>query len=264
MLFSGLIMIAAACGSVSEPDKAINRLVETEVFNEAVTSRIAETLALYPNHTQFAIAFVEGDDHFFYGAQRNRDTLQTIDNYDRVFESGSITKVFTSALLAIADEEGVVRANGPVQDILDFDLNEGNDITFLQLSNHTSGLSRVPPMLGDIILNFRNPYRRYSEERFRNYLSKDMSLDSDPGIEYAYSNTGSGLLGYALSQAYGTSYSELISEKIFSPLGMTRTTTDREIVKEFLVEGRNSRGRITPVLGCSSPGRRRCSFIHGE
>ena len=54
----------------------------------------------FPQHTEFSIAFINNDQVSYYGFKRVQDTIAYVDNSDTVFEIGSITKVFTSTLLA--------------------------------------------------------------------------------------------------------------------------------------------------------------------
>ena len=52
------------------------------------------------NQTQISIAFIKNGDISYYGIKRQNDTISIFDNYKSIFEIGSITKVFTSNLLA--------------------------------------------------------------------------------------------------------------------------------------------------------------------
>ncbi len=117
------------------------------------------------------------------------------------------------------------------------------DFTFLQLSNHTSGLPRLP---GGYTLNFlwnmNNPYKIFNEEELRTYLKDDLVVPRDPGETHRYSNLGAGLLGFFLGEIDQSSYEELLQEKIFEPMGMSRSTTVREMIEEYLVTGLTKRG----------------------
>jgi serine-type D-Ala-D-Ala carboxypeptidase/endopeptidase len=66
---------------------------------------------------------------------------------DTVFEIGSITKVFTSILLADMVQHGEVSLNDPIAKFLPksvrFPTKDGKEITLLDLSTHTSGLPRI-------------------------------------------------------------------------------------------------------------------------
>ena len=61
---------------------------------------VEQMLKEFPDKTEFAIALIRNGEVVYYGTQRSSDTLITIENRDKTFEIGSLTKVFTSTLLA--------------------------------------------------------------------------------------------------------------------------------------------------------------------
>jgi CubicO group peptidase (beta-lactamase class C family) len=250
LLIAGLVFISAllfqACSSVSEPEKAVYSLEPSEIISNEQIDRIGNAIALFPNETQLSIAFVIDSTAYFYGAVREQDTLKTIQNSRDVFEIGSISKVFTSTLLAHLIDQGTLNANDQVRPYLGFAMRDSVDFTFKQLANHTSGLPRVPSgFIWSALLNRDNPYRDYDEEKLRTYLTEDVELNSSPGEEHAYSNLGAGLLGYALEQVEGSTYQELLDSLIFEPYNMNRSSADREDVQEYLVPGLDKRGTVT-------------------
>jgi CubicO group peptidase (beta-lactamase class C family) len=160
---------------------------------------------------------------------------------DTVFEIGSITKVFTSLLLADMIERGELKPDDPVSKFLPPSVivpsRNGRQITLLDLSMQISGLPRMPN-------NFKpadpeNPYADYGPPQLYAFLSK-YALTRDIGEKYEYSNLGVGLLGHVLSQKAGMSYEELVHRRILEPLGMTSTSiTLSESQKKHLAAGYN-------------------------
>jgi len=146
-------------------------------------------------------------------------------NGDTLYEIGSITKVFTSLLLADAIGRGEVALTDRVGKFLPAKVTVpergGRSITLEDLATHSSGLPRMPS-------NFTpkdpaNPYADYSFEHMYAFLS-GYQLTRDIGAEYEYSNFGAGLLGHALTlRAHATDYEALVTERIIKPLGMTST-----------------------------------------
>jgi serine-type D-Ala-D-Ala carboxypeptidase/endopeptidase len=143
---------------------------------------------------------------------------------DTLYEIGSITKVFTSLLLADMVERGEVALEDPVAKYLPSGVKvparNGRQITLLDLSTHRSGLPRMPA-------NFApedpfKPYVDYPVERLYEFLSSH-ELRRDVGAEYEYSNLGSGLLALALARRAGTDFETALRDRIFRPLGMTST-----------------------------------------
>jgi serine-type D-Ala-D-Ala carboxypeptidase/endopeptidase len=146
---------------------------------------------------------------------------------DTLFELGSITKVFTALLLAIAVERGEVGLDDPVAKHLPPgtkvpSLNE-RSITLRDLATHTSGLPRVPKNL--VSEDVDDPYAGYTVEMLYAYLAT-AELASEPGSKYAYSNLGAALLARALMVRTGKSYAELVHERISEPLGLHNTWVD--------------------------------------
>jgi CubicO group peptidase (beta-lactamase class C family) len=66
----------------------------------------------------------------------------------------------------------------------------------------------------------------------------------EPGRRFAYSNYGAGLLGHALARRAGTSYNELVRERIAAPLGLRDTGTALDGGR--LAQGHSRLGRAKP------------------
>jgi D-alanyl-D-alanine-carboxypeptidase/D-alanyl-D-alanine-endopeptidase len=146
---------------------------------------------------------------------------------DTLFELGSITKVFTSLLLAIAVERGEVALDDPLVKHLPPGRTapsvDGRPITLRDLATHTSGLPRVPKNLEPKDPN--DPYAEYTVEMMYAYLAS-AELEQKPGTKYSYSNLGAALLARALMVRTHKTYAELVRERITEPLGMSNTWVD--------------------------------------
>jgi len=158
---------------------------------------------------------------------------------DTVYEIGSITKVFTSLVLADMIEKGEVKPDDPVSKFLPATVKvparNGRQITLLDLSMQVSGLPRLPDNLKPA--DPANPYAGYDAAKLYDFLSR-YTLTRDPGEKYEYSNLAVGLLGHALALKAGVSYEELLQRRIFEPLGMTSTSiTLSEAQKKRLAPG---------------------------
>lgn len=140
-----------------------------------------------------------------------------------IFEIGSITKTFTGLLLAQLIEQGKVRLDEPVRELLPpgtATKPPGPEITLLDLVTQHSGLPRMPD-------NFHpadpdNPYVDYRAADLYEYLRK-RGLGKPPNAGFLYSNLGLGLLGQALANRARTSYARLVAEEITQPLRMSDT-----------------------------------------
>jgi serine-type D-Ala-D-Ala carboxypeptidase/endopeptidase len=137
---------------------------------------------------------------------------------DTIFEIGSVTKVFTSLLLADIVNHKEVALDDPAAQYLPENVKlperSGKSITLLDLSTHSSGLPPLPSNL--------KPETDYSVDDLYRFLS-GYTLPRDPGSEYEYSNLGAGLLGHLLACRAGTDYEGLIRSRIARPLSMPDT-----------------------------------------
>jgi D-alanyl-D-alanine-carboxypeptidase/D-alanyl-D-alanine-endopeptidase len=166
----------------------------------------------------------------------------------RVFEIGSITKVFTGLLLADAVEEKKVRLDSTLQELLGGEVTFADPdvaaITLVQLSTHTSGLPRLPDNMGWFTVFSKDPYKNYDRTRTLAFLAK-AELPHPPPFPASYSNYAVGLLGELLAGVHGKGYAELVSEKITGPLGMKNTG---------IVPGESQQARLAPPYDGSKPG----------
>jgi len=200
----------------------------------------------FPNNTQLAIAIIHNGTTKFYGIKRVNDTILTIDNHDNVFEIGSISKVFTATLLADMVVNNQLGLDDNINDYLEWPLKGGVKITFKQLSNHTSGLPRLPTNLLLDSVDLENPYKDYDDLKLKQYLTQDLQLNQNPGEKSEYSNLGVGLLGYVLSEIDSTLYENLLQTKILAKYSMTGTTSNRRLISNQLVKGLDAQGNETP------------------
>ncbi|WP_371516018.1 serine hydrolase domain-containing protein [Kitasatospora sp. NBC_01300] len=182
-----------------------------------------------------------------------------------LFEVGSVTKVFTSLVLArlvLADSGGAATGlddalDEPLADVLAdvrpdgaaVPARGGHPITLRHLATHTSGLPRLPRgMLATALLNPNkpDPYAHCSTEHVLAGLARTR-LRATPGRGFRYSNLGAGLLGLALAHRAGTGYEELVAREICEPLGLvdTHVRSGRE-QSGRLAHGHTSGGRPVP------------------
>lgn len=164
----------------------------------------------------FAAAVIDDDGVRFAGRGADDHTG---------FEVGSISKVFGGMLLADAIERGEVSADTTLGRIFGYPADGSGAITLVQLATHTSGLPRLPTSgrflattLFSQVANI-NPYTQST----RTTIDLGRRAQPDPGRGFGYSNFGAALLGQALARVAGTTYPELVAERITRPLGMDRT-----------------------------------------
>ncbi len=203
-----LSLVAAALASAQISD--LQALIDNRVQMKKAVGIVAETLDATGSHVYSAGTAATG------GTQKpDGKTL---------FEIGSITKVFTSLILADMIERGEVKGDDPVAKYLpghEIPSRNGKQITLMNLSMQNSGLPRMPDNFTPADL--ANPYADYDPPKMLAFLAS-YKLTRDPGEKYEYSNLAVGLLGYALAQRAHMTYEQLLRERILKPLHMDDTS----------------------------------------
>lgn len=141
-----------------------------------------------------------------------------------LYEIGSITKVYTSLLLADAVQRREVQLDTAVAELLPPGITvptkDNGVITLKHLALHASGLPRLPPSL--VQAQKADPYGGYSEDAlYRDLMATQ--LEAPPGTRIVLSNYGSGLLGLALGRKIGGGYGAALRERVLTPLGLDDT-----------------------------------------
>ncbi len=141
-----------------------------------------------------------------------------------IFPAASLTKAFTSLLLADAARRGELSIDDPLSRHLPAGVTvpvfEGREITLADLATHGSGLSLRPPNL--VAKDEEDPYAGYRTEHLYAAISAQ-KLDRAPGSKFEYSNYAYGLLGHAIEHRLGRGFGELLAQRITTPLGMRDT-----------------------------------------
>lgn len=165
-----------------------------------------------------------------------------------VYEIGSITKTFTATLLAYYVNQGKLKLKDPITKYLPDSVAANTmlqEITLEMLSNHTSGLPRLPDNFTDHSSSAEDPYKDYTKEYLFAYL-KSCKPVGKPGEHYAYSNLAVGLLGTLLETISGKPYAQMVDEIICQPLGMKSTAQNlspalmQRFVKVYNTDGKET------------------------
>lgn len=200
------------------------------------------------------IGFVDpnGTKIFSFG---NMSTAHNIPvNQNTFFNIGSITKTFTTLLLANMVKQGIVNLNDPIEKFLPPSVKvpqlNGMKITLEDLADHTSGLPEWP---SNVWLNntvgYINP--NYNATQMYQAIS-DTKLTREPGAQVQYSSFGIGLLGHILSlKSGGIRYEQLVKDRILDVLGMNDTKialSQNETNNRFSVGHLGGKEIITPRI----------------
>jgi serine-type D-Ala-D-Ala carboxypeptidase/endopeptidase len=253
LFFSMAILVLSASGawaqtaSAAPPDAEIRQILiqRIDTFHQGVGMVVG-------------VIESQGRRIVAYGSLNQGDPRRL--DGDTIFEIGSVTKVFTSLLLAEMVERGEVALNDPISKYLPPGVkspeHDGHAMTLIDLATHTSGLPRLPSNMHP--KNPANPYADYTAAQLDEFLST-YQLTRDPGSQFEYSNLGGGLLGYLLTRRAGMDYETLVRARITGPLRMDSTgitlTPDE---KARLAAGHNAELKAVPnwdfqvLAGCGA------------
>jgi len=164
--------------------------------------------------TKGAVLFEKG-----YG-YKNKET-RSLNDSNTIFQIGSITKQFTSAIILQLEEQKKLSLQDSLAKYIP-DYPNGNKITIEQLLTHTAGVYNYTNDAVFMKNESMHPISRDSLiARF-----KYKPLDFTPGEKFNYSNSGYELLGYIIEKVTGESYFQAVRQRIFQPLHMDHSGFD--------------------------------------
>jgi CubicO group peptidase (beta-lactamase class C family) len=137
-----------------------------------------------------------------------------------VLDIASISKQLGAMAVAILEAEGGLHLDDPVREYLPELPEWGDQVTIRHLVHHTSGVRDWPGTLGMGGWDFQDVI---SFQQILRMAQHQGELNFPPGSDYAYSNTGYNLMAEVVARVTGMSFREWSDERIFRPLGMTRT-----------------------------------------
>ncbi|NGX63043.1 MAG: D-alanyl-D-alanine-carboxypeptidase/endopeptidase AmpH [Candidatus Anoxychlamydiales bacterium] len=203
-------------------------------------------------HSQGMVIAVidENGTQFYKYGQMAVDDPTPIDE-NAVFETGSITKIFTSLLLTEMVKNGDVKLDDPIEMYLPKHLKlpeyNGKKITLGHLASHRAGFDYMPENF--IMSDMYNPFSEYSVEYVYDYLS-NLKLDYEPGSQYRYSNIGISLLCHIISLITNQEFEDLATERLFKPMGMESSKVHLTDEMKNRFAAAHIRDRKVPHWGC--------------
>jgi D-alanyl-D-alanine-carboxypeptidase/D-alanyl-D-alanine-endopeptidase len=168
------------------------------------------------------LVVVRGDQVYFHGYGEAVPGSHETPTEKSVVRLCSLTKIFTSDVLAKLVADGTVQLVDPLRKFAPEGAvvpEKGAPITLEELATHTSGLERE---IGTAPR--RTPHFTYPDHETRWHWLESAQLKFTPGTQAYYSNVGFDLLSDALATAAKTRYDTLLERRTLRPLGMWETT----------------------------------------
>lgn len=200
------------------------------------------------------IGILDNGSTTYYSYGETERGYGQLPNEHTIFEIGSITKTFTATLLAYAANEGRLSLNDPVNKYLPDSIPpleyRGTPITLLTMSNHTSGLPRMPSNLN------ASSGANYDDKALYSFY-RHFKLSRKPGTQFEYSNLAVATLGVILARIYEMSLDSLMVKVICDPLDLSDTRLNVPVADSLrTAQGYESNGgaadpwSLTTLDGC--------------
>lgn len=150
----------------------------------------------------------------------------------------SVGKLFTSVVIALLAERGLLSYEDRIVQYLDEDVIRGlhvyrgkdysNDIRVKHLLNHTSGLHDYfedKPRSGKAMIELLldEPSRFWTPRETIFWSKENLKSHFPPGKGFHYSDTGYHLLGLIIETITSKQFHEVLGAEIFQPLGMSHS-----------------------------------------
>ncbi|MCU0390621.1 MAG: beta-lactamase family protein [Thermoflexibacter sp.] len=248
LLFAFLVLVFSACTPLELPfpqsslAQCNNNQFANHPQNQAY-SQIIKEVALKQNIPGISM-LVEKKGVLWQGAygkaHLENDIPMTICHQ---FRTASITKTFTAAMTMKYVEQGRLRLNQTIKDLLPElagKIQYSDQITLKNLLNHTSGMYSLGmgnTKLSLWIANSPEKFAKYDPYWQLDEFVFNFKPYSEPDKTWIYNNANYVLLGLILEKIGGKSYTNLLEELILRPAQMSNTFLLESSSKQNLASG---------------------------
>lgn len=220
-----LVLVCAAAASAAAAQSAA----------DVPAAKVDAVFARWTNHTPGCAVGVSRDGTpVLQKAFGMADLEHDVPNRpDTIFEAGSVSKQFTAAAVLLLAQEGKLSLDDPARKYVPELPDYGAPLTIRHMLQHTSGLRDWGEVAS--IAGWPRTTRAHTHAHALDIISRQKSLNFTPGTRYSYSNSGYNLAAIIVSRVSGMSFADFSRQRIFEPLGMTRTSWRddyRRVVKD--------------------------------
>ena len=234
--------------------------IDHEAVDAAIWKLVAE------QHLAGVSVCVKGRDGvLFEKGYGVRDAAGTPVDPDTMFGIASMSKSITALALCILQCDGRLTLDDPVYWYIPTFSVPGaarDAVTLRHLATHSAGIPPMEPLEWSIAMNsalregdcWQETMRRESPNQMDtidqviDYIAAcPYPMLGAPGEYMSYSNEGYAILSYVVDKAAGVPLEQFCRDRIFAPLGMTRTIMDDDCVSARVLSG----GNITSLFESS-------------
>ena len=134
---------------------------------------------------------------------------------EMLFRLGSTTKMFTAAALLTLAEKDKLKMNEPIGNRVNGLNTKVAQVTPHRLLSNSAGIRDfAAPVISNDDSSLGNMVRAWKDDVFF----------ADQGKIYSYSSAGFWLSGFVVEELHGKPYADAMTELLFKPIGMDRTT----------------------------------------
>lgn len=228
---------------------------------DTAATRLGTRFVNVPGNVGLSVGVYDNGRTYFYNFGTTENSQKKPPTQHTIYEIGSVTKTFTSLLLAQAVTEKKLNLNDDIRKYLDGKYPnlayQGQPIRLVHLANTTSAL---PDNLPDKPEIFRNPnpdsiaqqfYRLHINRTRKDFYAdlQQVKLTRAPGTVPQHSNVAAELLGYILERVYKMPYEALVKQYITDPSQMTSTNMAPAVPKakaSMQAKGHGPTSQVTP------------------
>lgn len=205
-----ILLVCASIGCAQQSDKELQREIDGLAKSMVQADEPGATVAVAKGDR---IIFSKG-----YGTANPEYNIANTPN--TIFHVASVSKQFTAFAIALLADQGKISLDDDIRKHLPELHDFGHKITIRHLVHHTSGLRDQWNLLAlagwrldDVI----------TKNQVLRLISHQTELNTIPGEEFNYCNTGYTLMAEIVSRVSGKSFADWCAENIFKPLKMEHT-----------------------------------------
>lgn len=229
-----LALVASGCATPVARERFVPAVTRLATLGDAKKSldELALPLIETRRNIGMVVGFATADEEGLY-AYGSKDLDGKVPmTTDAVFQTGSVSKAFTSLAVVELARQGRISLDQPVGPFVPArvplaspDLGK---VTFAELASHTAGMAHeiyngeLLWGLFTYLANGKSLYRYLHDEQMVEYLTTLNFTKPEQG-RYGYSNIGYTYLGWILHQMDPQGFGHLLRENVFGPLGMDHT-----------------------------------------
>jgi CubicO group peptidase (beta-lactamase class C family) len=223
-LLTGTLLLTGACEMFQGTGRDASEPALAIAADQDLREEIGELVQDRVDANQPGVAvLVMVDEQVFYAQGHGLSNMETqaAITPETVFDLASVSKQMTAIAILILMEQGALQLDDPIQTYLPEweDLNADNPVLIAHLLHHTSG---IEDYTGDAWDGSDADFATLDLEAHLTWLN-DQAPVTEPGVEFAYNNSGYGLLALIVQRVSGQPFARFMETEVFAPLGMTQT-----------------------------------------